>query len=222
MLIVPVIGGFRRHEGNWDGQQETREILLKEMEHRGISPLRCRVFYKRWNDHWRDMARQCHLWRDRYHPEPLGVMVAAYSWGVGNGLVKFANALGRYGIDVSAAVCCDGVYRHPWLQWVTQWRAFHDGYRIDLPLNVIQIHGFYQRVNKPHGLALCDPNRCASWTELQRPHAEMDSAPEYQAKCLEVFREQLAIYVEGIEAGRSPEPQTVEVEAARSASARGK
>lgn len=209
MLIVPVIGGFTQTEGLWNGSQELRELLLAEV--RDYSPLAVRIFYKRWKEDWKDIARQFHLWRIRYHPEPIGVMVCAYSYGVGHGLANLAGYLSRYGIVVSAAVCCDGVYRHPWFKW----RALIDRYRIQLPKNVLEVHGFYQRVNRPHGLKPCDGTTCASWTELVLPHAEMDDAPEYHAKCLQVLREQLSIFVgtKSDEPASAPQPDTVEAKA---------
>jgi hypothetical protein len=214
MLIVPVIGGFTQHEGNWDGSQELRELLLAEV--RDYSPIAVRIFYKRWKEDWKDVARQMHLWRLRYYPEPVGVMACAYSWGVGNGLYNLAKNLARYGINVNVAVCCDGIYLHPWLSYITQWRAFCDSYTIKLPKNVLQVHGFYQRVDWPHGLNLCEEDRCGSWTELVYPHVEMDDAPEYHAKCLEVLRDQVKKFVGGKadEPATAPQPETVEAKAA--------
>lgn len=210
MLIVPVIGGFQRHEGKWDGSHELVEILRDEA--RDYSQVAVRVFYKEWNSHWRHLARQMHLWKRRYYPEPFGVMACSYSWGVGNGLLRLAKGLNHYGIIVGTAVTCDGVYRHQGiLSWVTQWRAFSPWHRIMLPPNVVEVHGFYQRVDQPHGLKPCDEARLKSWTELHIPHVEMDFAPEYHIKCIELLRENLKLFVgsKAYQPAAAPKAETI-------------
>lgn len=195
MLVVPVIGGFQRHEGKWDGSHELVEILRDEA--RDYSQLSVRIFYKEWNSTWHHLARQMYLWKRRYHPEPFGVMACGYSWGVGNGLLRLAKHLNKYGVTVGTAVTCDGVYRYQGrvLHWLPQITAFLDSWTINLPSNVVQVHGFYQRTDLPHGLPPCDKSRLTSWTELHLPHAEMDGAVEYHAKCIEMLRENLKLFV---------------------------
>lgn len=189
MLIVQLISGFTQSEENWNGVQELREKLLSELD--DYSSLSVRVRLDVWNAHWYAIARQMYMLRERYPQEPFAVVAFAYSWGVGNGLVKLAKNLDRFGVDIAHAVVSDPVYRH-WFS-LGNWRALLGDSRIAIPANVLRIEGFHQETNIPQGRRpMSDRLTCEPWTLLRRPHAEMDDARPWWERCVEVAKEQAA------------------------------
>jgi hypothetical protein len=192
MLIVQLISGFTQTEENWNGTQELREKLLAELD--DYSSLSVRIRLDVWNAHWKAIARQVYMLRERYPQEPFVVVAFAYSWGVGNGLVKFAKYLDRFGIDIAHAVTADGVYRH-WFS-LGNWRALWGNARIAIPRNVLKIEGYYQETNRPRGLRpMGDTTTCDPWTLLRLPHAEMDDARPWRQRCIEVAKQYAALAV---------------------------
>lgn len=192
MLIVQLISGFTQTEENWNGVHELREKLLAELD--DYSSLSVRVRLGEWHDNWYAAARQVYMLRERYPDEPFVVVCFAYSWGVGNGLTKFAKYLDRFGVDIAHAVVSDPVYRH----WFTpgNWRAMWGDRRIAIPSNVHRIEGFHQRTDLPHGRQpMGDHVRCDPWILLRRPHAEMDDARPWWARCIEVAKQQAELSV---------------------------
>jgi hypothetical protein len=187
MLICQLISGFTQSEENWNGVQELREKLLSELD--DYSTLAVRIRLDNWNADWKAIARQYYMLRERYRMDPPFVVIAfAYSWGVGNGLVKFAKYLDRYGIDIEIAVVSDPIYRH-WFS-LGNWRVALGDTRIALPANVRLIEGFYQTVNKPMGRQpVSEVSPCKPWTKLRLPHQEMDDAWEWPGRCIEVAKE---------------------------------
>ena len=183
MLYAPVIGGFTQGEGTWNGAQELRERLLAEFD--AYSALSVRFPFYPWNSDWRDVARRTYLLRERYRADRLTMLVFAFSWGVGNGLVKYAKRLQRYGIEIDCAVICDGVYRH----WFTpgNWRIVIGDTRIHLPSNVKSYYGFYQETERPCGKKpVSDSAVCLGWEKLNLPHVEMDDSYKWHDKCVEL------------------------------------
>lgn len=192
MLIVQLISGFTQTEENWNGVQELREKLLAELD--DYSSLSVRVRLGEWHNDWFAAARQVYMLRERYPNEPFVVVVFAYSWGVGNGLVKFAKYLDRFGVDIAHVVLSDPVYRH----WFSpgNWRAIWGDRRIAIPKNVLRIEGFHQETDLPHGRRpMSDQAQCDPWVLLRRPHAEMDDARDWWKRCIEVAKQQAALAV---------------------------
>lgn len=185
MLIVQLISGFTQTEETWNGVQELREELLSELDE--YSALSVRVRLNPWGANWYENARQIYMLRERYPKEPFTVIVFAYSWGVGSGLVNLAKYLDRFGVDIAKAVISDGIYRH----WFTvgNWRLLWGDSRIVLPSNVLSIEGFYQETSTPMGrrpvssVATCEP-----WMKLRLPHVEMDDARPWRQRCVAVAK----------------------------------
>jgi hypothetical protein len=192
VLIIQLISGYTQTEENWNGVQELREKLLSELD--DYSSLSVRIRLDAWNAKWPAIARQIYMLRERYSSEEFTVIAFAYSWGVGNGLMKFARNLDRFGVDIAKAVISDGIYRH-WFS-AGNWRALMGDARIVLPANVLSLEGFYQQTSIPMGRrpvserATCDP-----WTKLRRPHVEMDDAQDWHRRCIEVAKEHAALSV---------------------------
>lgn len=192
MLIVQIISGFTQSEEQWDGTQELREKILAELD--DYSSLSVRVRHSVWNDNHKATARQLYMLRERYPEEPFVVVVFAYSWGCGNGLVKLAKYLDRFGVDIAKAVLSDPVYRH-WFS-LGNWRVLTGDARIKIPNNVLSLEGYYQETSIPMGREpVSDLIKCDPWIKLRLPHAEMDDARAWRLRCVEVAKEQAAIAV---------------------------
>lgn len=196
MLVVQIISGFTQSEEQWDGTQELREKILAELD--DYSSLSVRVRHSTWNDNHKATARQLYMLRERYPEEPFVVVVFCYSWGCGNGLVKLAKYLDKFGVDIAKAVLSDPVYRH-WFS-LGNWRAVMGDARIRIPNNVLSMEGFYQETGayrfEPRGrLPISDRTKCEPWIKLRLPHAEMDDARAWRNRCVEVAKEQAAIAV---------------------------
>jgi pimeloyl-ACP methyl ester carboxylesterase len=190
MLTCQLISGFTQTQEQWNGVQELREKLLSELD--DYSSLSVRVRLDTWNANWYEIARQLYMLRERYPEEPFVVVVFAYSWGCGHGLVKLAKYLDRFGVDIQKAVLSDPVYRH----WFLKWRALMGDARIRVPNNVLSMEGFYQTTDKPAGrLPVSDLIKCEPWTKLRLPHAEMDDARAWRLRCVEVAKEQALLAV---------------------------
>jgi hypothetical protein len=190
MLEIPIISGFTQSDKNWNGCHELREIVLSELDRYSGLSVRPRLY--RWNENFAHIARQIHLRRLRYHREPFGVICFAYSFGAGNGLVKLAKQLKRYGIEIDTAVLSDGVY-HSWLPtslWFLELRALLGLSRIRIPPSVQKVIAFHQEVSRPMGkLPIASPvqlNVERDWRQLELPHVEMDDALEFHAECVQV------------------------------------
>lgn len=192
MLIVQLISGYTQTEERWNGTQELREKVIAELD--DYSSLSVRVRLGKWNDDWRENARQLYMLRERYADEKFTVIVFAYSWGVGHGLVNFAKQLDRFGIDVAHAVVSDPIYRH----WFTpgNWRLLWGDRRIQMPPNVKVIEGFHQKTSQPMGRQpVSDVAKCDPWVLLRLEHVEMDDARPWRQRCIEVAKEAAALAV---------------------------
>jgi hypothetical protein len=189
MLIVQLISGYTQTEETWNGVQELREKLLAELD--DYSALSVRVRLDKWHADWKEVARQLYMLRERYPAEAFTVIVFAYSWGVGNGLVKLAKHLDRFGVDVTHAVVSDPVYRH-WFN-IGNWRVIMGDSRIVLPASVKCAEGFFQRTSYPMGRKpVSDTDVCTKWELLRLPHAEMDDARAWHQRCIEVAKSHAA------------------------------
>ena len=198
MLTKLVIAsGFGQHEGLWNGNLELKEILKQEFDSCGRREVDIQLYP--WNSNWQWVARQFHLERLRYQLtySQYQVVVFAYSWGVGNGLVKLAKALNQYGIGIRCAVVCDGIYRHPYPGG--EWRAYFGDWfnarfsQITLPTRrdgspiIERVKAFYQRRTRPMGQVPIT-KAPLEWTELYYPHVDMDDAPEWHLECVKTAK----------------------------------
>lgn len=183
-VFIENIAGFTQNEGS-NGIVDLYERLLAELDE--YSGLSVRVRFRRWNENWRAIARNYHVLRLRYPaPEPFIIVVNAYSYGVGHGLVWLASQLNRYGIDIELANSCDGVYCH-WLP-LGWWRAMIGGFRIKLPENIKEYHGFYQRKNRPQGYEPVGSQQL-SWTQLFVEHEWMDDETQWHKHCIRTAKD---------------------------------
>lgn len=196
MLIIQLISGFTQSEKAWNGVQELREKLLSELD--DYSSLSVRIRLDEWSANWRAIARQMYMLRERYPQEPLTVLVFAYSWGVGNGLVQLARQLNRFGIDIETAVISDGVYRH-WFS-LGNWRVILGDRRIVLPANVLSVQGFHQETSYPMGRQplLANGKQCDPWTKIRLEHVEMDGSRDWHRRCIRVTKDAATRLVGGI------------------------
>jgi hypothetical protein len=209
MLIGPCIGGFTQHEGLWNGVMEARETLLAEFD--DYSSLAVRFPFYTWNSPWKKIASEMYLLRERYRKEKFTVVAFAFSYGVGNGLIKLAKRLDRYGIEIDCAVLCDGIFRH----WFTpaQWRIIWGDTRIRLPGNIKSYYGFYQDIETPKGRKpVSDTAVCLGWERLHLPHVEMDDSWKFREKCVEIARQYAPKKATGPASVPTGAPQTAALE----------
>lgn len=190
MLTIQLISGYQQTEQNWNGVMELREKLISELDN--YSTLAVRIRYSEWNADWKAAARHLYMLRERYPADqPFVVIAFCYSWGVGNGLVRFAKRCDYFGIDIAHAVISDGIYRH----WFSpgNWRVALGDHRIMLPHNVLKIEGFHQETSIPMGkLPVSDRATANPWIKLRLPHIEMDDARPWHNRCIEVAKECVA------------------------------
>jgi hypothetical protein len=183
MLVCQLISGYTQSDENWNGVHELREKLLSELDN--YSSLSVRIRLDTWNSNWRGIARQLYMLRERYDEEPFAVVVFAYSWGVGHGLVKLAKYLNRYGVNIDHAVLSDGIYRH-WFS-AGNWRVLVGKPPILLPPNIIRVDGFYQETSWPSGVKPVGP--IEHWELVQLPHIEMDDSKKWHTRCIQVAKQ---------------------------------
>lgn len=209
MILFDVIGGFTQTEETNNGCIELCEKLRSNLDE--YSQLSVRVRFHEWNSNWYSSARYAHLLRLRYpRPEPFGIVAFAYSWGCGNGLVKYAKALKRFNLRIETVVLCDPIYRH-WYPW-GNWRALVGGYWITLPPNVLSYYGFYQRVSRPHGVKPRGDAVCLGWEEINYEHVECDDSPEWHDKCIAVAIEEAKQFVRRTNSVPDTAPQSSALE----------
>lgn len=141
-----VISGYTQDE-----TQDTGSRRLWRKLHDDFLGTDVQVHLKRWND---DMEAMAEWIRGlSVDPENARVVVAAYSWGCGNGLVKLAHHLRNRGIDISIAVISDGVYHPPWYRplrfiYVRWFKGMAD---IEMDANVLQVTWATQSGTWPSG-----------------------------------------------------------------------
>jgi hypothetical protein len=214
MLTLQIISGFTQREGVWNGCSELKEKLLAELV--DYNPLSVRIRLDPWRADWKFIAREMHLLRLRYQREPFVVAAFAYSWGVGNGLKKFAKGLKPYGIPITHAVIADGIY-HSWLpgdlQWIGNLRAIVGRSQVRL-INIRRLEAFHQAQSLPMGqrpILNGTPIDDADWIELTYPHVEVDDAPEWHQRCIDVANELVTRVVRRPEAvpEESPDSEAV-------------
>lgn len=143
-----------------------------------------------WDHDWSAFAS--FLWRNS--SQDCVIKCYAYSWGMGNGFVKFAEQLAKRGRQVKCVVSCDGVARTRLLpSWLpanilsmTPWL------KLKIPTNVKNVHWFYQRQNRPQGhkIVALNPNTTIhQGIQLPADHPFMDEQPEFQNLAMKVAQE---------------------------------
>ena len=170
---VILISGFT--EGRFERTGTYR--LYKKMRDKFGEVILCE-----WNDDFEKLAK---LLRDEGVSE---ILVCAYSWGAGNGLVELAK---HYRRSINA-ILCDPVYRskYPWMRWRALTNKFFQP-TIRYSHNVKVVRWFNQTVNKPSGHMVTAgtiiPDKP---TTLNVEHSKIDDTESYQKSCLtaaEVF-----------------------------------
>ena len=160
---VILISGFT--EGRFEQTGTYR--LYKKLREKFSEVILCE-----WNDDFEKLAQ---LLRDEGVSE---ILVCAYSWGAGNGLVELAK---HYRRSIKA-ILCDPVYRskYPWMRWRALTNKFFEP-TIKYPENVTVVRWFNQTVNKPSGHAVQAGELIATKpTTLYVKHSEIDDSEEYR------------------------------------------
>lgn len=205
MLNTLVFGGRLQGEGTSNGSLELTEVLLDAADKAGYSSSQCRVNFYPWWANSNDIAMRLHLCRLRYQlsREQFGIVICGYSRGVGFGVTRLlgfqpwykrmlgASGLQRFGLTTDAVVSCDGIYHHWWSVAGFQWRSILGEHHIVLPaMGRAKVYEFKQCTSVPCGLdlQLTPPAYFAEEpVKLEYEHTEMDNAPEYHTKCVEVM-----------------------------------
>lgn len=159
---------------------------LRSVHERGANGVR--VSRVCWNDNYDEFAE--FVWRYRPPSGSPRIGVFGYSYGAGWWARKFAWACLERGITIDCMVLSDPVYRHPVLSYLG-WSLLPRN-RIYLPKNVMQVHYFLQRMNKPagHYVTAADgklPKISAPEIEY-RKHQYMDDSELFHAKCHSVAK----------------------------------
>lgn len=185
------ISGFLQSEGKENGILN----LTEKLSAAGFNRHAVRVWYRPWNSDWAEVAE--HIWNIGQKSDVgIDVNIFAYSWGVGWGSMQLATELGKRGIDVQHLVSCDGVYRHPqfWLRWLSLTKRNASlAPVIRVPSNVLEVHPFHQRQNRPQGhelVATSTAQRIHRSIERTRTHQFMDDDAAFHDRCLRVARGQ--------------------------------
>lgn len=226
MLNTLVFGGRHQGEGSSNGSLECAEVLLQAANDAGYSAQQCRVnFYPWWAD-GNDIAMRLHLQRLRYQLQrsQFGIVICGYSRGVGYGITRLTgwapfwrrwlgkSGLQRFGLTVDSLVSCDGIYHHWFSVLGAQWRSVIGQYQIQLPsMGPTRVYEFRQVTSVPRGmdLVLTEPAYFAEPPQiLEYEHTEMDNAPEYHAKCVEVMLDAAQRYVPSSRKDSSPAATT--------------
>lgn len=171
------------------------------LEMRKFSSPEVNVDIREWNADWDARAGMIFLMSEeaRRNNLPIRIHYYGYSWGCGNGYVKFAKALKKRGLKINHAVLCDPVYRSGFIpSWFPNWLQL-------APLSMTSFMGlkipykstnrvdwFYQRQNRPMGVEprVCgdDPVVVECMGELQADHQHMDDQKAWQHHALQTIR----------------------------------
>jgi len=169
------ISGFRQDRGQPHGTWRLWRLL---------APLRApevEVELYPWNADWASIAEMIQLSKNGH---AVRVHIYAYSWGAGSGFPWLARELHSRGIDVTAAVLSDPVYRSRLVS--LRWLAFCRKPVIRVPANVRKVWSYRQELDpwiRGHRLVADDPKRTTIFQEhiLGRRHAWMDDSPTWHA-----------------------------------------
>lgn len=208
MLNLIVISGRKQSPlGSWTGTRELEELLRVEFASYNVCCVRIAHF--RHDANFRDVASDLALLRRRYPKEPFYNLVFPFSWGGGEGLPSLATALHPYGQMIHTAVTCDAIYKH--FFYAGNWRVLYPKARIIMPDNVLRIIPFAQRQGIPMGRGIASTRLVEPMTYLDYSHVEMDSAPEWHSKCVEIAKDFATLAIPGKKYIPADAPDPVEI-----------
>ncbi len=113
------------------------------------------VTYEPWKSDWKSFAEWVFRWSrfdrsspDNSEPVPPTIIVAAYSWGAGWGLLQLASHLAVRGLHINVAIACDGV-RHIGWGWshtlgISQALAYLPFWKLQKPESIDELHWLRQ------------------------------------------------------------------------------
>lgn len=178
-----VISGFTQKEGSPNGMHRVWEQL-----HSLFAAPDAHVALREWDSDWRQFAEHIRV----SSVDNPTIIVAAYSWGCGYGLVKLARELKRRAKCINCAVLSDPVYCHP--IWWLRWLAMLDWRPITIPSNVHSVRWFFQRENRPRAYELrperkhiCTIRKGVEITGVD--HQGMDDLEAFHDACLSAVGE---------------------------------
>lgn len=179
-----IISGYTQTEGRLHGCQR---LWLDMMQ---LANPRTVVIQPAWNHDFSGLASRI----QNASASDRRVLVYAYSWGCGNGLIKLAAELRSRAIDIDHAVLSDPVYHSqkfeswPGVGHLMRGLGVLMQRKIAVPLNVRRIDWFRQTENIPKGcdLSVAANTKLSNPVVLDYPHEAMDDAPEWHKRCLEV------------------------------------
>lgn len=208
MLNLIVISGRKQSPlGSWTGTRELEELLRVKFAEYNVCCVR--VAHFRHDANWQEVASDLALLRRRYKDEPFYNLCFPFSWGGGEGLPSLANELHPFGMMIHTAVTCDAIYKH--FFYAGNWRVLNPKSRILMPDNVLRIIPFAQKQGIPMGRGIASTRLVEPMTYLDYSHVEMDSAPEWHDKCIQVAKEfaQIAIPGKKYIPPAAPDPERV-------------
>lgn len=173
-----VISGFTQREGSATGCHRVWEQL-----HSLFAAPDTHVALREWDSDWAQFAEHIRV----SSVDNPTIIVSAYSWGAGYGVVQLAKELKRRGRFISCAVLSDPVYCHP--LWFMRWAAMVDWRPVTIPSNVHDVRWFYQRENRPRAYRLRSERRALSVIRKGREitgvdHQGMDDLQAFHDECL--------------------------------------
>ena len=170
-----VIPGLLQREGDVNGMVRLwRSIHLERS-----GPQTC-VDLRSWNSNWSDVAEL--IWRFRPRDKDPAIRLYGYSYG-GYGAILLAEQLRRRGLEVGSIVLSDAVRR---------WRACWPAAALTVPVNVREVHWFYQRTDWPRGhrVVAADPDHTVIHDQVlvMRSHRWMDDLESFHELSRQVAR----------------------------------
>lgn len=180
---IVCISGYLQDEGDAQGIPELHNKVHSLYEDSTTWTVFCK-----WNEDWRAKAE----WIRRLSADNVRVIVFAYSWGVGHGLVQLAKELRRHRIYIQTAVCSDGVRysRFPVLRNLLAYLPFISWSKIVIPNNVREVWWFIQRNTWLRGHDIVAEGRQTihplELDDNSGTHQNMDESKPFQDKCIEV------------------------------------
>ncbi len=199
MKMVLFISGFTQTTKRRHGVFERFRWALNTR--RALDAHGYRVELRTWRANWDAVAEYCRSL------DVTEVCIAAYSWGVGRGVVQLAPQLQARGISVPWLVSCDGVFRGWGVSSVSRanplnWRTLiHKGPlapKIKIPSNVKAVYPLRQKLGRLRGHDFKIENSQQTrlhptrWVDL--PHGAMDDSVEFTETvgrlCLKLWERQ--------------------------------
>lgn len=181
-----VKSGYSQTEGHLHGCQRLW-LELKE-----LSNPQTQVALLPWNHDFDSYAERIRL---TSKPD-VRILCYDYSWGSGNGLLRFAEGLQKRALTIDHAVLSDPVYHSqkfeawPGIGHLMRGLGVLLQRKITIPDNVKRVSWFRQLKNIPKGCDLVAANKTKTLIAdpiiLDYPHEAMDDAPEWHQRCREI------------------------------------